>query len=476
MKTGQKNFQSHDPASGKVLWEGLEAAEHEVNSAIVNARLAFEGWSALSLNKRIDYLYAFRDLLQTSKDILVETISQETGKPLWDSRGEFAAMVNKIDISIDAYADRCGEKVKHHPLGLSLTRHKPHGVVAVLGPYNFPGHLPNGHIIPALLAGNTVIFKPSELTPLTGEVIFQCWKKTGIPAGVINLVQGGKETGRMISVHPDLDGLFFTGSWETGKLLIEHFASHPEKILALEMGGNNPLVAFDISDTKAAAYFIIQSAFISSGQRCTCARRLIIPKGEKGDQLLNDLIEMMKGIIIGPYYEVPEPFMGPVISEESARRLLETQSLLQAKNGKILVEMMHTKPKTGFITPGLIDATLIKDRADQEVFGPLLQVIRVLDFEEAIKEANQTSYGLVAGLLSDREDLYREFYQKVRAGVINWNTPTTGASSNAPFGGIGRSGNFRPSAYYAADYCSYPVASIESPQLKMPDSKTAGIL
>lgn len=468
-------FHSHNSATGDIIWSGNSAKEFEVNQAVESARTAFEGWAYLPLEKRVAYLEAFCNQLNQAKELLAQVISKETGKPLWDSKGEVNSMINKAAISIDAFHKRCAELIREQPPALSVTRHKPHGLVAVFGPFNFPGHLPNGHIIPALLAGNTVVFKPSELTPLTAELTIKCWEKTGLPRGVINLIQGGKETGKLLSQHNGIDGLFFTGSWQTGKIFREQFSDHPEKILALEMGGNNPLIVMNVTEKRSAALLTIQSAFLSSGQRCTCARRLIIPQDDEGDAFLQELIEMTQKIKVGTYTDTPEPFMGPVINEVAAEKILEAQSFLKSKGGIPIIEMKHLKKGTGLLSPGIMDVSPVQDRPDEEIFGPFLQVIRVLDFDEAIREANDTAYGLSAGLISDREDLYKEFYKKIRSGVVNWNMPLTGASSFAPFGGIGRSGNHRPSAYYAADYCSYPVASLEAKELKMPNSLPPGI-
>lgn len=471
-----RSFQSHNPATGDLVWQGLEAEAPDIDMAFTTASKALEEWSALSLQERISYLQKYKYFITQMSDFIAETISIETGKPLWESTTEVSAMINKVDISIEAYEMRCNEMKHQQASLLSITRHKPHGVVAVLGPYNFPGHLPSGHIIPALLAGNTVIFKPSELTPLVGELLIKCWMDSGLPSGVINLVQGGPHAGRLVASHPKLNGLFFTGSWPTGKLLLSQFANHPEKILALELGGNNPLVFYDAKDVEAAAYLTIQSAYLTTGQRCTCARRLIVVEGKTSQKFIQALLEQMKGISIGPYYQKPEPFMGPVISAHAASKLLETQTNLMALGGTPIHFMQSLKPRTGFLTPGLMEMTGVKNKPDEEYFGPFLQLIRVPNFDAAIEEANRTSYGLVAGLLSDNVDAYKKFYQSVRAGLINWNTQLTGASSSMPFGGIGHSGNFRPSAFYAADYCAYPVASLESPKLKIPEIKTPGLL
>ena len=356
-----------------------------------------------------------------------------------------------------------------------MLRHKPHGVVAVFGPYNFPGHLPNGHIVPALLAGNTVVFKPSEQTPKVAELTLGCWIEAGLPAGVLNLVQGARQTGAALAAHPGIDGLFFTGSSRTGNLLHAQFGGHPETILALEMGGNNALIVDQLADIDAAVYCIIQSAFISAGQRCTCARRLLVPEGEWGDGLLGRLVSVAASLRVGAYDAEPAPFMGAVISLDAAQHLLKVQERLIDKGARPLLGMSQPLEGAALLTPGIIDVSAVQPRADEEVFGPLLQVVRYADFDAAIVEANATRFGLAAGLLSDSRERYEAFWLSSRAGIVNWNKPLTGAASSAPFGGIGASGNHRPSAYYAADYCAYPVASLESEQLVLPDSLAPGV-
>ena len=362
------------------------------------------------------------------------------------------------------------------PTGQAFIRHKPHGVVAVFGPYNFPGHLPNGHIVPALMAGNTIVFKPSDLTPAVAEFMVKLWEKAGLPAGVLNLVQGEVETGKALATHAGIDGLFFTGSSRTGKILHEQFAGHPGKILALEMGGNNPLIVKDVADTDAAVHDIVQSAFVTSGQRCTCSRRLFLPSGAAGDAILNRLVEVTKNIKVGDYDAQEQPFMGAMISAKAARMMVDAQAELVSLGGKVIVELTQPEANKGFATPGIIDVTDMLDALpDEEHFGPLLKVIRYTDFDAAIKEANNTRYGLSAGFLGDSEEDYRYFFQRIRAGIVNWNRPITGASSAAPFGGVGESGNHRASAYYAADYCAYPVASVELEKVTLPGTLSPGL-
>ncbi|MFQ5729505.1 MAG: succinylglutamate-semialdehyde dehydrogenase [Waddliaceae bacterium] len=466
---------STDPMTGEKLWKGKAATEADVDTAVAAAKKALSGWSSPPLDERIEVLTNFKGTLHSQKALLAEMISKETGKPLWESLEEMDAMIAKIDISIESQRKRCPEISRELPGGTSITRHKPLGVVAVLGPFNFPGHLPNGHIVPALLAGNTVVFKPSELTPWVGEEMARLWEQSGLPSGVLNLVQGGPETGRVLSCHPDINALLFTGSWKTGKILAEQIGSHPDKLLALEMGGNNPIVIGEVSDFTAAAYITIQSAYLTAGQRCTCARRLIIPIGTVGDSFLQTLLDRIPNINIGAYTDRPEPFMGPVITQNGAKHLLAVQENLIKMGGSPLLKMKIVKPKTPLLSPGIMDVTGISNRPDEEYFGPFLQVIRVRDFAAAIEEANKTAYGLSAAILTDNKQQYEEFYKKSRSGTVNWNTQTTGASSAAPFGGVGHSGNYRPGAFYAADYCNYPVASLEIEKLTMPEKLKPGI-
>lgn len=463
-------FSTHNPATGEIVWQGHSATADEVHQAVSAARIAFETWLQKTPEERIGYMQRYVEALQKSGDKIPLAISKEVGKPLWESRTELAAMINKVSVSIEAYQKRCAEVVREFGGGLSITRYKPHGVIAIFGPFNFPGHIANGQIVPALLAGNTIILKPSEFTPAAPEEMMKCFEECGLPKGVVNMIQGGRDTGKLLASDHSIDGLFFTGSWETGRILSEQFAKTPEKILALELGGNNPLLIGDVSDLKSAALMTIQSAYITAGQRCTCARRLIVPKGEKGDAFLNILADLVRKIKVGPYTDTPEPFMGPVVSQGTADHLLTIQDTLKKRGAKSIVELRLLQTDTALVSPGLIDVTNVRNRPDEEIFGPLLQVIRVLDLDAGITEANNTAFGLTAGLLSDKKQEYEKFYKKIRAGVITWNTPLTGASgAAAPFGGIKRSGNHRPSGYFTVDYCTYPVASVESPKIKPPE-------
>jgi succinylglutamic semialdehyde dehydrogenase len=450
---------STEPATGAQIWSGPIG---DAAAEVAAARAAWPEWAAHSANYRIEALRRFANVVRAREAEFADLIARETGKPLWEARTEVAAVIGKVDISINAMSERTPTRKLEAAMGNKVAvRHKPHGVLAVLGPYNFPAHLPNGHIVPALLAGNAVVFKPSEKTPASGAMLVECLHEAGIPQGVVRLLIGGPDEGRALAREDGIDGLLFTGSARAGMSLHRQFAETPHKILALELGGNNPIVVWNATDLPAAAAIIVQSAYLSAGQRCTAARRLIVEDGQH-EPLVAEIVKLIDRIIVDHPHADPAPFMGPVIDEVAAEILMDQFVGLMMKGGKPIRRLERPVEDRPFLTPALIDVTAARDRPDAELFGPVLQMIRVRDFDAAIDEANRTSFGLAASLLSNDPDLYDRFWANVRAGVINWNRPTNGAPSNAPFGGVGMSGNHRPSAYYAADYCAYPVTSVEA--------------
>jgi len=454
-----KSLVSTEPATGEEIWS---AAVGDAGAEVAAARAALGPWAAHSLAYRTEAVRRFANVVRKRENEFATLISRETGKPFWEARTEVAAVINKVQISIDAYSERTPQRKLEGALGNKIAvRHKPHGVLAVLGPYNFPAHLPNGHIVPALIAGNAVVFKPSEKTPATGAFLVECFHQAKIPEGIVRLLVGGPDEGRALAAEPGIDGLLFTGSARAGKALHKQFADTPHKILALELGGNNPLVVWDCKDVEAAATIVVQSAYLSAGQRCTAARRLIVEDGHEGP-LLEAIQRLTDRLIVAEPFADPPPFMGPLIDLAAADHLQEQWLGLMMKGGKPMRRLDRPVDGLPFLTPALIDVTDIAERPDEELFGPVLQLIRVKDFDAAIDEANNTRFGLAASLVGGAPELYDRFWANVRAGVINWNKPTNGAPSNAPFGGIGLSGNHRPSAYYAADYCAYPVTSSEA--------------
>ena len=474
--TGEGDARSKtNPVGQEVLWSGSDASAGQVEQACQAARRAFPAWAKRPFSERQALVEKFAALLEANKVELTRIIACETSKPRWEVTTEVTAMINKIGISVKAYHARTGEQHTGMPDGAATLRHRPHGVLAVFGPYNFPGHLPNGHIVPALLAGNTVIFKPSELTPLSGEAVVKLWEQAGLPPGVLNLVQGGRETGQALSALSDIDGLLFTGSAGTGYQLHRQLAGQPEKILALEMGGNNPLIVEDPDDIDAAVHLTIQSAFITAGQRCTCARRLLVKRGAQGDAFLKRLVEVSGRLVPAKWDTEPQPFIGGLISGQAALNVLKAWQEHVARGAKTLLEPKLVQPGTSLLTPGIIEMSATSNVPDEEVFGPLLCVWRYDDFASAIEMANNTRYGLSSGLISPHREKFDQLLLEARAGIVNWNKPLTGAASTAPFGGVGASGNHRASAWYAADYCAWPMASLETPALTLPETLNPGL-
>ena len=465
-----------DPVTQETIWHGAEATAEQVEQACLSARAAFAAWARRPLAERLEIIQQFASLLEQNKQQLATIISRETSKPIWETLTEVQSMIGKVAISVRAYHERTGESITEMADGAASLRHRPHGVLAVFGPYNFPGHLPNGHIVPALIAGNTIVFKPSELTPWTAEETVKLWHEAGLPAGVLNLVQGGRSTGEALAQSHEIDGLLFTGSANTGYHLHKQLAGAPEKILALEMGGNNALIIDEITDIDAVVNLTIQSAFISAGQRCTCARRLIIKNGAAGDAFIQRLVEVSRNLVVGQWDAQPQPFMGGVISLQAAQQILQAQQRLVDLGAEVLLPVTQADPNSSLLSPGLLEVTKVNNVPDEEYFGPLSCIYRYDHFDEALALANATRFGLSVGLVSPDRELFERLLIEARAGIVNWNKPLTGASSAAPFGGVGASGNHRASAFYAADYCAWPMASLESQQVSLPEKLSPGIV
>lgn len=458
-------WQRHSPVAEVVSWSGCGASTGQIEVAIQSAREALASWALLPLQDRIDRCQAFARHVDQHGDDLARWISVETGKPLWEAKTEVGAVIGKVDISIEALQQRrwtTRQAARDHT---AVTRYRPHGVMLVIGPFNLPAHLPGGHLIPALLAGNTVVFKPSQWTPGVGQWLVRAWQASGLPDGVLNLLHGGAEVATAAADHAEVAGVLFTGSRRAGVSLHRLLAGQPEKLLALELGGNNPLVVHDPSDCRDAAITAILSAYITSGQRCTCARRLIISGKGPHDQIVDQLRQRLPRIRVGLPWDDPQPFMGPLVHRQAAETMLQAEQWLQQQGGESVVPLRRGDDNESLLHPGLIAIERAAQLADDEHFGPLLVVQQVDDLDEAIALANRTRFGLAAGFIGRREQDFEYFLERVHAGVINRNRQTTGASGRLPFGGTGHSGNHQPSGYFASDYCSYPVASLESDQL-----------
>lgn len=457
-------FQNICPSTGQTVWAGRAATPAQVITAIDSARAAQPDWAARTQNERNEILRDYAQGIKSRAEAIATAISRDMGKPLWEAQMEASAMVGKVEISIRALEERAGDSEDEVAFGKARLVHRPHGVMAVLGPFNFPGHLPNGHIVPSLLAGNVCVFKPSEQAPSVAALMADAFKEAGLPQGCLSIVHGARSTGKAL-LEGDINGLLFTGSADAGLLFHRMFAGRPEVMLALEMGGNNPLIVWEPCEAEAAANLIFQSAFMTSGQRCSCARRLILPDTPFADAVLNCVVDLIERVNIGPWNQ-DDIFMGPVVSAQAANAVINFQEERLQKGGNLIKDAKILKHGKAFISPGLIDMSGIRMHTDKEIFGPLLQVWRVKTLDDAISLANATKFGLAGGLICDDIKTWDTVHSQLKAGILNWNRPTTGASSALPFGGPGHSGNFRPGAYYAADYCAWPQASQLTEQAK----------
>lgn len=461
--TSGVGFSSKSPNDGQVVFEGHFATKADCDKAVKSAKEAQQGWQNLGLEKRIEYVRKFVEIVKENKDELSRTISVEVGKPKWEADGEINSIINKLDPCIDAYKARCSDIVIERNGARGITRFLPIGVMCVIGPYNYPMHMTNGQIMAGLIAGNTIVLKPSDKAPLCANKIMECWEKAGLPSGVINMVQGGAKTVEYLVKNKDVNGVYFTGSFKVGQIIKN--MCNPQQMCALEMGGDAPVVAWDCDDITSAAITILQGAFGTAGQKCVSTRRLIVPDNKFGKTLIKEVVRLSKKIVVGKFDDEQTPFMGPLRTPQMVENALKLQSYLVSKGAKVLLEAKKMPQNDCFITPCIVDVTGTAYSLKDEVFAPFLRVLRVKTFEEAIVEANSTEYGLATSIITKDEALYKEYLQKAKFGLINWNKPTVGSSAWAAFGGIKNSGNFRPSGYLSSDFCSYAVASAESESL-----------
>lgn len=441
-----------------------------VDRAVDSARKAFINWQLTPLEERKKLLIKFKSILEKNHDRLEKIICREVGKPSWETKIEIKSIMSKIDITLKEGLDviKPFEVLNAARSALGRCRYKPRGVLAVLGPFNFPAHLPNGHIIPALATGNCIIFKPSELTPGTGQVYAEIIHQVGFPPGVFNLVQGEGRIGGYLAKHPNIDGILFTGSYDTGfKIQQETFHDY-WKIRALEMGGKNATIVLQDADINKALAECIVSSNLTTGQRCSATSRIILHK-EIATEFIEKFHNLSKDLLIDhPYAEKfgrKTPFMGPLINDKAQEKYLKFQDMATREGAEKIMrgKTLERKPNGYYVSPSIY---LIKEPNPKsvfqqtELFAPCTAIYIIENLEQALEIANQTSYGLTLSVFTANESNYEKVFQLCRTGLVNWNTGTVGSSSKLPFGGILKSGNDRPTALYATQYCTYPVAEL----------------
>jgi succinylglutamic semialdehyde dehydrogenase len=445
---------SYEPATGALLWEGTTS---DVALEIARVSETAPIWAALPFGQRVEMVRRFGNQIRNAQEPLADLVSRETGRPLWDTRAEVVAMAARVDLAVTAASERAGQRQSEGAMGArQMMRHRPHGVVAVIAPHAQAGQIISDAASAALVAGNGLLLKPSEKTPAIAEALMHLLHAAGMPSGLVRCVFGGPEAGEALAQDPAVNTVLYTGSAQNGLAVARACASQPHKVLSLAMGGNNPIIAWDMVDLASAASLIVQSAFASTGQHCLSTRRLIV-HDNLADILVGEVKRLADRLIIDEPHAELTPYMGPLISSEAADMLTDSFLYLMSNGGRPIKHMQRPKGELPFVTPGIIDVTAMEKRPDIEYFGPLLQVIRVSSFEEAVAEANATRYGLCAALVGGGQEHFDYLWANSRAGIVNWNRPTTAVPLNAPIGGRGLSGNHRPGGSYAADHCADPV-------------------
>lgn len=443
----------------------IESEVNHADDAIKCAREALASWSGLKQEERNHYLLRLKEIFVTHAEEMAVLISRETGKPLWETKTEASALASKIDITLSHSLKLVSDqKIENALPGVAgYIRYKPRGVMAVLGPFNFPAHLPNGHIIPALATGNTVVFKPSEWTPAVGQFYAQLVDKAGLPPGVFNLVQGKGDVGERLVMSDQVDGILFTGSYEVGFKIKQATLGHFWKVLALEMGGKNASIVWEDADLEKSVYENLIGSFSSSGQRCSCTSRIVLHRS-LADEFISRFYEAAKKLSIG-HWSKPV-FMGPLINEAAVEKYIRFQGIAKREGNESLMrgKVLDTEYPGYYVTPSINlvqkpDANSVYQKS--EIFGPNVAIFTVDDFQEALQIVNSTDYGLVMSVFSKSKENYLEAFRKCNVGLINWNRASVGASSRLPFGGAGKSGNHQPSAHFAVNYCTIPVACLE---------------
>ena len=452
---------SLDPARPSTAVWSARAPRVHVDAAVEAARNSLARWRAVGSAGRAFALEAWREAALARADQLAQLITLETGKTLSESRAEAKAVAEKVTITLDTQvASRvAGWECELSPTRRGVCEFAPYGVVAVLGPFNFPAHLPNGHIVPALLAGNTIVFKPSERAPAVGQFLAELAEDAGIPAGVFNVVHGGAAIASALVSHDGLDGILFTGSWGVGRSILAANLDRPGRMIALEMGGSNPSIVLDDCHMTQAVVECLRSAFATAGQRCTCTRRIIVHQGIAGE-FISLFCRGAGALSIGPGNSADPVFMGPLISESARQRVLDFQARSVDRAGQLLLEARAIDREGWFLSPGVIQVGSFDRHTDEEVFGPVVQIAVVDSVEAAIEQANATAYGLAASVYTASRERWYAIAPRLRAGCVNWNVATVGASSRLPFGGLGRSGNLRPAGALSIDSCAAPIAHL----------------
>jgi len=436
-----------------------------IGDAVHAARRASEAWRVLPATEKVELVRQVLAALTKRSEFFIEIAARELGRPLWDGRREFAAVLSALEEIMAIPA-----AVEHRVSNVEVSRHRPIGVCAVIGSFSHP--LLNGmlQMVPCLLAGNTVIYKPSERAALCGQLIAECFEESAFPPGVFALVQGDRELGRRLCVHEDLNGILFQGSYETGTRIKQDTLQQHWKTLVLQMSAKNPAIIWSDADIDAALRECFLAGFGSAGQSCLATSRVIV-HSKLADRFVEELHARAKAFSIG--HPLDEPFMGPLIDQGAVDRYMKFIGIASREGCEIVMrgKALDVGKQGNYVAPSICLVktpsleTMKKSVYQQsEIFAPNVAVIPAESIEEAIAYANATQFGLTASVYCRDQATYHQFREGLCFGAINWNKPTTAYSFRLPFGGLKKSGNHFP-WQVGAGFCTLPVSSLESAEL-----------
>lgn len=477
-KGSSKVISRHCPAdTERELWN-FNVSYDQVDDIIDSAVHGHNYWKRTSIKERIRFLKKYQECVTKRKDIIAESIALETGKPLWEALTEASAVIGKVDVTINESLPRINDISIEEimPKTSGHVYHKPLGPSFVIGPFNFPCHLANTQILSALISGNSIIFKPSEKTAHSAQLLIDCFHEAGFPKGVVNLLQGDGEAARRVTKHKAIKAIFFTGSKEIGLKIINDTSNDLGKLVALELGGKNPSIVCKDANVNLVVEELLKGSFLTTGQRCTSTGIVAIHHSIM-NQVVEKLHTLAKNIIVDhPIDFEKEPFMGPLIDKASLDSYLLFMGMAKREGIEEIMRGKHltNKIKNGhYVNPSIHVANEWNNDShflQSEIFGPNCTFVPFSEVDEAITIANSTEYGLAASVFTRDEEIFRECLYNIDAGLVNLNRSTCGASAKLPFGGIKNSGNFRPAAVSMIDSCVYQTAS-----LQVKDDKESGI-
>ena len=463
--------------TNQILWS-LPLDYRHVDPVIESACHGFDYWRKLELDKRISFLKSYQEQLISKQEQFATAIALEAGKPLWEAKTEAAALISKVDVTINESLKRIEQKNYQEilPKTQGALYFKPLGPSLIIGPFNFPCHLANGQILSALIAGNSIIFKPSEKTCYSGELLIECFHQAGFPKGVINLAQGDGETARRMLKDKRIKGVFFTGSKEVGLKVLQSTHQDLSKLVSLELGGKNPAIVHKDADFDFTLQELLKGAFLTTGQRCT-STSLVFIHHSMAQKFVESFHQLAKKIIVDhPIDHQREPFMGPLIDQRSLDEYLlymgmaKREGMEEIMRGKQLEREnpgFYVSPSIHYSDKFNFDGHFLAS----EIFGPNCSIIPYQDEEEAIALANSTEYGLACSVFTKDQSFFDLCVRDIDSGLINLNRSTVGASAKLPFGGVKNSGNYRPAAVSTIDACVYQMSSLQSDHLEIQDLK-----